>query len=45
MEALKAVKDGMDCSLVSFDFPNRTLTYAAANNPVWISSQCQFEPA
>jgi serine phosphatase RsbU (regulator of sigma subunit) len=29
-------KDGMDCSLVSFDFANRTLTYAAANNPVWI---------
>lgn len=29
-------KDGMDCSLVSFDFTNKKLTYAAANNPVWI---------
>ena len=29
-------KDGMDCSLVSFDFKNRKLVYAAANNPVWI---------
>jgi serine phosphatase RsbU (regulator of sigma subunit)/Tfp pilus assembly protein PilF len=29
-------KDGMDCSLLSFDFANRQFTYAAANNPVWI---------
>jgi serine phosphatase RsbU (regulator of sigma subunit) len=29
-------KDGMDCSLISFDFKNVQLTYAAANNPVWI---------
>lgn len=29
-------KDGMDCSLISFDFLNNKLTYAAANNPVWI---------
>jgi serine phosphatase RsbU (regulator of sigma subunit) len=29
-------KDGMDCSLVSFDFKNKKLIYAAANNPVWI---------
>ncbi|MDZ4664042.1 MAG: SpoIIE family protein phosphatase [Bacteroidota bacterium] len=29
-------KDGMDCSLISFDFKNSTLTYAAANNPIWI---------
>ncbi len=29
-------KDGMDCSLVSFDFVNSTLTYSAANNPIWI---------
>ena len=29
-------KDGMDCSLVSFDFENKKLIYAAANNPVWI---------
>ena len=26
----------MDCSLVSFDFKNKKLIYAAANNPVWI---------
>jgi serine phosphatase RsbU (regulator of sigma subunit) len=29
-------KDGMDCSLISFDFKNKKLIYAAANNPVWI---------
>lgn len=29
-------KDGMDCSLVSFDFKNNKLEYAAANNPVWV---------
>ena len=29
-------KDGMDASLMSFDFKNNKLTYAAANNPVWI---------
>jgi serine phosphatase RsbU (regulator of sigma subunit) len=29
-------KDGMDCSLVSFDFKNKKLSYAAANNPVWL---------
>jgi len=29
-------KDGMDCSLVSFDFKNLKITYSAANNPVWI---------
>jgi serine phosphatase RsbU (regulator of sigma subunit) len=29
-------KDGMDCSVVSFDFKAMQLTYAAANNPVWI---------
>lgn len=29
-------KDGMDCSLVSFDFKNKKIIYAAANNPVWI---------
>lgn len=29
-------KDGMDCSLISFDYSANTLTYAAANNPVWI---------
>ncbi|HEY0029757.1 MAG TPA: SpoIIE family protein phosphatase [Bacteroidia bacterium] len=30
-------KDGMDCSLISFDFANNELTYSAANNPVWIA--------
>ncbi len=29
-------KDGMDCSLICFDLKNNKLTYAAANNPVWI---------
>jgi ligand-binding sensor domain-containing protein/serine phosphatase RsbU (regulator of sigma subunit) len=29
-------KDGMDCSLILFDFKNKKLHIAAANNPVWI---------
>lgn len=29
-------KDGMDCSLIRFDFKNKKMSYAAANNPVWI---------
>jgi serine phosphatase RsbU (regulator of sigma subunit) len=29
-------KDGMDCSLLVFDFNNLKLQIAAANNPVWI---------
>jgi ligand-binding sensor domain-containing protein/serine phosphatase RsbU (regulator of sigma subunit) len=29
-------KDGMDASLVSFDFQHKKLIFAAANNPVWI---------
>lgn len=29
-------RDGMDCSLCSFDFINKKLTVAGANNPVWI---------
>lgn len=29
-------KDGMDCSLISFNFTHKKLTYAAANNPVWV---------
>ncbi|MES2763140.1 MAG: tetratricopeptide repeat protein [Bacteroidota bacterium] len=29
-------KDGMDCSLTMYDFKNRKLYIAAANNPVWI---------
>ncbi len=32
-------KDGMDCSLLSFDFKNNTLLCACANNPVWIIRQ------
>lgn len=29
-------KDGMDCSVVIFDFKNYQINYAAANNPIWI---------
>lgn len=29
-------KDGMDCSLLVFDFANKQLLISAANNPVWI---------
>lgn len=29
-------KDGMDCSLLVFNFNNKTIKIAAANNPVWI---------
>jgi serine phosphatase RsbU (regulator of sigma subunit) len=29
-------KDGMDCSLLVFDFTKKQLLIAAANNPVWI---------
>jgi serine phosphatase RsbU (regulator of sigma subunit) len=29
-------KDGMDCSLCIYDFPNRKLFVAAAYNPVWV---------
>ncbi|MBS1635536.1 MAG: tetratricopeptide repeat protein [Bacteroidetes bacterium] len=32
-------KDGMDCSLVVLDLPKCQLSYAAANNPVWIIRQ------
>jgi len=31
-------KDGMDCSCLVFDFNRNTLTWTAANNPVWIVS-------
>lgn len=37
-------KDGMDCSLVSFDFKNKKLSYAAANNPVWVIRGETFIP-
>lgn len=37
-------KDGMDCSLVVFDFKNKKLNYSSANNPVWIvRSNSPFE--
>lgn len=29
-------KDGMDCAFACFDFRNKKLHYAAANNPIWI---------
>ena len=29
-------KDGMDCSLIAFDFDNKKIIYSAANNPIWI---------
>lgn len=32
-------KDGMDCSVAIFDFKNKKLSFAAANNPVWIIRQ------
>ena len=28
-------RDGMDCVLCAFDFPNMKLEFAAANNPLW----------
>ncbi len=35
-------KDGMDCSFISFDFKNKQITYAAANNPIWIVRGKEF---
>jgi tetratricopeptide (TPR) repeat protein/serine phosphatase RsbU (regulator of sigma subunit) len=29
-------KDGMDASIISFDFDNNKFSYAAAQNPIWI---------
>jgi serine phosphatase RsbU (regulator of sigma subunit) len=29
-------KDGMDASIISFDFDNNTFSYTAAQNPIWI---------
>ncbi|MBL7883333.1 MAG: SpoIIE family protein phosphatase, partial [Bacteroidia bacterium] len=34
--SLEGGKDGMDCSLICFDFKNNIFTYSAANNPIWI---------
>jgi serine phosphatase RsbU (regulator of sigma subunit) len=35
-------KDGMDCSLLVFDFKKMQLHIAAANNPVWIIRNNEF---
>ncbi|WP_317899393.1 SpoIIE family protein phosphatase [Aurantibacillus circumpalustris] len=35
-------KDGMDVSLIIFDFKNKQLQIAAANNPVWIIRQSEL---
>lgn len=40
-------KDGMDCSLTVFDYKNKLLRLAAANNPVWVvrgSEVIEFKP-
>jgi serine phosphatase RsbU (regulator of sigma subunit)/ligand-binding sensor domain-containing protein len=29
-------KDGMDCSLISFDLNHLKMSYSAANNPIWV---------
>lgn len=29
-------KDGMDASLICFDFANKKFIYSAANNPIWV---------
>jgi serine phosphatase RsbU (regulator of sigma subunit)/Tfp pilus assembly protein PilF len=29
-------KDGMDASIICFDFENKKLTYTAAQNPIWV---------
>lgn len=36
-------KDGMDCSVLAFDFNQSCITYAGANNPVWIIRQQQIQ--
>ncbi|MDP2388358.1 MAG: tetratricopeptide repeat protein [Bacteroidota bacterium] len=35
-------KDGMDCSLMTFDFQNKKLQIAVAHNPVWIVRENDF---
>jgi len=40
-------KDGMNCSLISFDFNNKQIAYSAAKNPTWIVSSgelLEFKP-
>ena len=36
-------KDGMDCSLIVFDFNTLTLTYAAGNIPIWLVRNGQLQ--
>mgnify|MGYP000944225825 CR=1 FL=1 len=40
--SLDGGKDGMDCSLLCFDFANNKLQISAANNPVWIMRRNSF---
>ena len=35
--SLEGGKDGMDCSVLVFDFKKKKLLYAGANNPLWIA--------
>lgn len=37
--SIEGGKDGMDCSLLVFDFNNNKLFIALANNPIWIIRQ------
>ena len=34
--SLEGGKDGMDCTILLIDFRNKKMTYAAANNPIWV---------
>jgi len=34
--SLEGGKDGMDASLISFDFKTNKFSYSAANNPIWV---------
>jgi len=35
--SLEGGKDGMDCSVIVFDFKKKKIHYAGANNPVWVA--------
>lgn len=35
--SLEGGKDGMDCSVIVFDFNKKKIHYAGANNPVWVA--------
>lgn len=35
-------KDGMDASLICFDFANNLFKYSAANNPIWVIRENQL---